>query len=227
MLLAKVDLALFVSKMPKKSESHERSFDFILNSTLQSLFEVVERLNHDDSDIQVYLALVAIEAAQKLFSFQDSIWKSLSDSRQMDWVQKISKIITKLAALYLTNSNLWLLISRLFLILMTAEGFEILLVLPDSTVSLLQLAMDRMSVVSARFERQTWLPFLYNFCIHVLRNCPNMSLGIEKYEWIQASSNDQEERMQSLFLDIYIDNYNEWYEAICNLLSTSLKIYLS
>lgn len=227
MLLAKVDLAIFVSKMPKKSESHERSFDLILNLTLHSIFQVVERLDQDDSDLQMYLALVAIEAAQKLLSFQESIWKSLSDSRQMDWVQRISKIITKLAASYLKKSDLWLLISRLFLILMTADGFKILLMLPDTTISLLQLAMDRMSVVSARFERQTWLPFVYKFCICALHKNPNVPLEMDKYEWIESSSDDQEERMQSLFLDIYMDNYNEWYEAICNILSTSMKMYLN
>lgn len=227
MILAKVDLALHVSNMTKRCESNERSLDFILNLTMHSLFQVVDRIEQDGSELQIYLGLVAIEAAQKLLSFQESIWENLSDSRQMDWVQKIAKVITKLAELYLKNSDLWLLISRLFLILMTPDGFRILLLLPDTMLCVLQLAMDRISVVSARFERQTWLPFIFKFCMYVLHKHPSTSLDLEKYDWIESSSDDQVDKMQSLFLDIYIDKFNEWYEAICNILSTSMKMYLN
>ena len=212
--------------MPKKNEYNERNYEFILNLTLHSLFEVVERIEKDDSQLSIYLGLVAIESTQKLLSFEESVWKDLSDSRQMDLIQKISKKITVLTELYLNNSDLWLLISRLFLILMTANGFRILLILPDTTLCLLQLAMDRINVTSARFERQTWLPFIFKFCLYIIFKHPKINHNLEHYQWINSSSNDQVERMKDLFLDIYSDKYNEWYEAICSILYTSMDMYL-
>ena len=142
--------------MPKLSESNERVVEFILHSTLYSLFDIMQSVDKESSELTMYMALVAVETSQKLFCFQESIWGELSDSRQMDWVQQLSKNTTRLATVYLRKSDIWLLISRILQILMTRDGFRVLLLLPDTMISLLQLAIDRMSVISARFERQTW-----------------------------------------------------------------------